>query len=264
MKRLSTILISVALSLLGVAPARAAGRRNPLEGQPSIRHRLELRNLRFEVEPFIGFTILQDFNNTVMGGAKLQYHLTDWVGIGGVFGGGAAVGTGLKSQILSTLNDSMPLGGPPRTDAEQAMNHIVWMAAAQAEFTPFGGKFAMFSRAFFNYDFYLDGGAGFVNLKNDLAGKNPMSCDSKVLTNQFGCNDGTKIGPSAAAGVHMFFNDFMAFNLEYRAIVIKDNSAGRDTNGDRAVNDDDLGWSLKQFVTLGLSFFLPAKADISR
>ena len=62
----------------------------------------------------------------------------------------------------------------------------------------------------------------------------------------------------------MFFNDWMAFDLSYRTIIIKDNPAGRDANGDRTVNDDDLGWSYKQFVSLGLAFYLPAKAPISR
>jgi outer membrane beta-barrel protein len=266
MKRIAPVL---AVTALLAAPAARAERRNPLEGQPSIRHRLELRNLRLEATPFVGFTVLQDFNNTVMGGAKLEYHLTDWFSVGGLFGGGAALGTGLKTTILDTLDPNMELkGGPIRSQAEAAMNYIQWMAAVQGEFTPFGGKFSMFAKSFFNYDFYVDGGAGFLNMASDLSSKFPtlvpMDCSSKALNNQFGCNTGLKIGPTIAAGFHMFFNEFMALDVSYRAVIIKDNPAGRDTNGDKTVNDDDAGWAYKQFVMLGVSFYLPVKAEISR
>jgi outer membrane beta-barrel protein len=240
-----------------LAGSARADRRNPLEGQPAIRHRVELRTLRFEVTPFVGFTMLQDFNNTVFGGVKLQYHLNDWFSIGGLFGGGAAIGTGLKDQILTTLPDMGSASVPSKTCAEAAMNKIVWYAAGQGEFTPFAGKFSLFSKSFFNYDFYVDGGVGFIGLQND-SGKLSGCGD------QFGKNDGMKIGPSGAVGVHMFFNKFIALNLEYRGIVAKDNSAGRDTNGDKVLNDDDQKLGLKSFVTLGVAFFLPTTAEISR
>src|SRR5262249_31352430 len=152
--------------------------------------------------PFVGFTMLQDFNNTVFGGAKLEYHMVDWFSIGGLFAGGAAVGTGLKSQVESTLADTGDLhGGPTKTCAGAAMNKLVWFAAGQGEFTPFAGKFSLFSKAFMNYDFYVDLGAGFVGLQNDSGTLSGNGCD----TNLYGHNDGMKIGPSGAVGVHMFF-----------------------------------------------------------
>jgi outer membrane beta-barrel protein len=260
---LSCFVIAAAL-----VPATArAERRNPLEGQPSIRHRTELRDLRFELPPFVGITLLQDFNNTAYGGAKIHYHLNDWLAVGGLFGGGAAIDTGLKTRILRTLTPctqgAPPQTGPLRCDASDAMNHIAWFAAAQAELTPFGGKVAMFSKAFLNYDFYLDGGAGLVGLSNGLKSQ-PASCSPGKMNTQPGCNQGTKIGPTVAAGVHMFLNDAMAMNLEYRAIVIKDNQAGLDVTRDRLVDDNDLSWSLKNLVTLGVAFYLPAAPTISR
>ena len=255
--RRSELVLSFATMLSLVSLPLRADRRNPLEGQPSIRHRVELRTLRFEATPMIGFTVLQDFNNTFYGGVKLEYHLSDWLSIGGAFAGGTAIGTGLKTTILDTLKDQASMGGPPRADAQDAMNHITWWAATQAEFTPFGGKFAVFSKAFLNYDLYVDGGAGFVGLDNSLGTR--FGCNMS-----FGCNTGVKIGPTVAAGLHMFFNDWMAFDLSWRTIIIKDNPAGRDVNGDQIVTDDDLGWSLKQFVSLGLAFYLPIRADISR
>jgi outer membrane beta-barrel protein len=270
------------LALVATSGLARAERQNPLEGQPAIRHRLELRDMRFEITPFMGFTMLEDFNNTIMGGGKLQYHINDWFSIGGLFAGGASIDTGLKKQVLSTLTDNAPTG-PMRAAAENAMNRITWMAAGQAEFTPFAGKLSLFSKGFFNYDFYIDGGVGFVQLDNNISSPSLLGspgntmmpsntntptgagndCSSNAKFNAFGCNTGLKTGPTVAIGVHMFFNDSIALNLEYRAIIIKDNSAGRDVNGDMTVNDDDLSISTKSFVTIGLAFFLPLHPDIS-
>jgi outer membrane beta-barrel protein len=262
--RLSASIASAILCAL--SPAARAERKNPLEGQPAIRHRVELRKLRFEVTPFVGFTLLQDFNNTILGGAKLNYHLTDWLAIGGVFGGGVPTDTGLKNQVLSTLDSCPPPAlrhtGPTQCDAADAMNHIAWMATGQAEFIPVSGKLSLFGRAFFNYDFYVDGGVGFVNLASDLKNA-PSDCSSRAMGNTVGCNTGLKVGPTVAAGVHMFLTNYMALQFEYRGIIISDNAAGRDVNGDMSVNDDDLRLSLKNFVTVGLAFFLPPTAELS-
>jgi outer membrane beta-barrel protein len=256
--------VVVALTVVFLAsPAFAQRRHNPLEGQPAIRHRLELRSLRFEVTPFAGFTMLNDFNNTAFGGVKLEYHLTDWIGIGGLFGGGAAVGTGLKDQIEQTLFDSGDLkGGPSKTCADAAMNHVAYFAAGQVELSPFGGKFAVFSKAFMNYDFYIDLGVGMVGLANNLGAHNECPSDQYGGMNN-DVNNGLKIGPTGAVGMHWFFNKFVALDLSYRAIVIKDNPSGRDTNGDKVVNSDDLKFGPKNFITLGLAFYLPADAEIS-
>src|SRR5215831_13222015 len=135
MMRRSRLVLSFASLLSLVSLSARADRRNPLEGQPSIRHRVELRTLRFEATPMLGFTILQDFNNTFYGGVKLQYHLSDWFAIGGAFAGGAAIGTGLKTTILGTLQAQSFMGGPAKNDAQDAMNHITWWAATQGEFT---------------------------------------------------------------------------------------------------------------------------------
>ena len=259
MKRIiGSVVVALTVVLLA-APASAQRRHNPLEGQPAIRHRVELRTLRFEITPFAGFTMLNDFNNTAYGGIKLEYHITDWFGIGGLFGGGAAVGTGLKDQIEQTLFDSGDLkGGPTKTCADAAMNHVGYFAAGQAEFSPFGGKLSLFSKAFMNYDLYIDAGVGFVGLQNNLGSHTECAMD------QYGQNDGMKIGPTGAIGLHLFFNKFMALDLSYRAIVIKDNPAGRDSNGDKVVNSDDLKFGPKNFISIGLAFYLPADADISR
>ena len=51
--------------------------------------------------------------------------------------------------------------------------------------------------------------------------------------------------------------------FEVRDILVRDNPAGRDENGDRLANDDDLSWNSNIFLSLNLSFFLPAHPPVS-
>src|SRR6478609_3093861 len=59
-----------------------ADRRNPLDGQPAIRHKVELRKLRFEVTPQFITSTNQDYRHAFGPGVNMQFHITDWLGIG--------------------------------------------------------------------------------------------------------------------------------------------------------------------------------------
>src|SRR5258708_2191572 len=86
------------LLVLGASAAHA-DRRNVLEDQPEIRHKVEMRKARFEITPSFVMSINQDFRHFVGAGIVLQMHITDWLGIGlqGAFGGG--VDSGLTSNL---------------------------------------------------------------------------------------------------------------------------------------------------------------------
>jgi len=91
-------LTAAVLPLLLVGTAHA-DRRNVLEDQPAIRHKYEMRKTRFEVSPALVMSINQDFRHFVGGGIVLQFHITDWLGIGvqGAFGGG--VDSGITDRL---------------------------------------------------------------------------------------------------------------------------------------------------------------------
>ena len=74
---------------------------------------------------------------------------------------------------------------------------------------------------------------------------------------------GMKIGGTSGAGFHSFFNNFLALNVELRDVLIKDNPAGRDVNGDQNVNNGDLTWTSHLMATLGLTLYFPTTAGIS-
>ena len=75
LKRFGITLLAAATAL--ALPGTAFARKSPLEGQPDVRHKYELRSLRFEVAPTFEATVQADYKHTVSGGLKIEYHLTD-------------------------------------------------------------------------------------------------------------------------------------------------------------------------------------------
>src|ERR1700694_3081786 len=91
------------LLLAGLGGASAsADRKLPLEGQPPIRHKVELRKFRFEATPQFMVSLNQDFRPYLRGGLALQFYFTDWLAVGAQFAGGGGVDTGLTSKIRDT------------------------------------------------------------------------------------------------------------------------------------------------------------------
>src|SRR5262245_34231638 len=81
MRTQTRFILSVGALALLASQAHAEG-RNPLAGQPAIRHRVELRKLRFELTPQLILSTNQPYLIGVGGGAALQFHITDWLGFG--------------------------------------------------------------------------------------------------------------------------------------------------------------------------------------
>src|SRR5262245_1278298 len=112
--RTSTTLFSLAAVLLVATISSPAARadegrkfeprkRNRLDSEPAVRHRLLLVKNRFEVAPQFESTINADFRHTVGPGVKLEYHLTDMLSFGGLYAYGFSINTGLVDKIMPTL-----------------------------------------------------------------------------------------------------------------------------------------------------------------
>jgi hypothetical protein len=184
MKRGIALLVGCLVGIPAVSQA-APERKSPLADAPAIRKRLELRSTRFELGVGAMQTLNQDFYNAMLVDVKAGFHITDYLAISGSFGFNVTPGwrTSFNSKLNSTLASSCHAdngigtcdgknGNPtPENDktptqgqASAAQNRIQWVALAQIEFAPITGKFSLFSKIFMNYDFYLIGGAAFVNL----------------------------------------------------------------------------------------------------
>jgi hypothetical protein len=256
------IVLSLALgALLLAAPAARAElpeRKSPLADAPAVRHRTELRRLRFEIGPGATTTIAQDYYHAVMVGAKASLFLADWLSVGGMFGHNLTkdLKTSFHGRLESALQSRSAMDRAPTLEAaQQGMNRIGQVFAAQLELIPFSGKYALFSSIFASYDFYAFGGPGFINFTGDGPCGTAQNSSCPVT--------GLKIGANFGVGMRTFFNDFISMNVEARDILLRNNPAGRDETGDRVANGEDLTWDSNYMVSLNFTFFLPPTAKIS-
>jgi outer membrane beta-barrel protein len=270
--------------LLGASTA-GAERRNPLDGQPAIRYRKELRRLRLEITPSFTTSINQDYRHAFGAGGTLVFNFFDWLGIG--FEGSYLfnTNTALEDKILGAIDGFVannpgkfpggqydPNLSPPNPTRAQHEGRVLGINATMAPFvqiTPFSGKFALFSAAFAWYDLYAKVGLGLVNYRqtNPIPGsQDPETCAGPTCdpnlqdSTQFA---GMKVGAMIGVGAHLFFTDWIGLQIELRDYIVKANPGGGDVDGNRRLNSDDEGAQNNIFFTLGLTFVLPPKARIT-
>lgn len=265
-RRTLTVLLVL---LFGPALAHAE-RRDPLEGQPSIRHKVEMRKMRFEVTPGLMTSINQDFRTFIGGSVVLQLHLTDWLGIGvqGAFGGG--VDTKLTSTITDILKDTEAGPQPSKNQFNDHLASIKALFSAYVAVTPFAGKLSLFGAAFLKYDLYAMVGIGGMLVGNNFVSTSDSlqrDClDVNVKTDPNQCdpqNAGFKFGGMFGAGVHLYFTDWVGVNIEVRDYLAPINQGGLDTNSDFKLDGKDESLQNNLFFNLGLTFMLPPTAKIS-
>ena len=266
-KRLAFLI--VAISVFALPLAAQAQHKSPLADAPAIRKRLELRSTRFEVGVGGATTIGQDFYHSVLIDVKLGFHITDWMSLA-AFGGFAVanIDTGFKDNVVGSLS---PGGDNTRAPAQEvatgSMNKIQQVLGAQLEVTPFTGKYSLFGKLFAHYDFYAFVGPGFINYAATNSGV-PSCGDNGVMAqppNQPNpcAVTGLKLGVNTGVGIHSFINQFLALNFELRDIISPNNAAGRDVNGDRRVDNNDLTYGNTFLASLNLVVYFPMTADIS-
>ena len=266
----------VALAVTAVPLAAQAQRKSPLADAPAIRKRFELRASRLEIGAGFGSTINQDFYHTLFLNLKLGFHLTDWLAISGFAGFGVAnISTAFQSDLVNSLSANGPANQPQEPSKSQAlssMQKINNMFGAQAEFTPFTGKYSLAGWLFANYDFYAFGGAGVIGVAPTdasiapCAATNPAAANGGNKTSDVGyfCGvSGSKFAFTFGLGLHSYFNHWMALNVELRDMLAQLNPSGRDTNADLSATTADLTWTHTYIVAANLVFFLPSTPSIS-
>jgi outer membrane beta-barrel protein len=263
----------VALAMTAVPLAAQAQRKSPLADAPAIRKRYELRATRLEVGAGLGTTLNQDFYHTVFFNLKIGFHLNDWLSIAG-FGSFAVanIATTFQNDLVSSLNDpamtNQPPSEPTKGAAQASMQKIKYILGAQLEFTPFTGKYSLAGKLFANYDFYAFAGPGLISVEptdsNSLTPCDSIMRATAPAVGPFSCGvSGSKVGANFGLGLHSYFNEWMALNIELRDLLAQLNPSGRDNNGDGVADKNDLTWSHTFMVTANLVFYLPATASIS-
>ena len=236
-------------------------RVSPLAGQPAVRNRKLLVRERLEITPSFETTLNADYRHTLSGGVKAEYHVADsWsIGVLGLFG--ESFNTGLTNRIIDSLPESPPdTPEPSKAQFEQHLNSMPVHGAGYVSFKPFYGKLAAFGSLFMSYSIYFQGGLSVAVLENDCCdfATNPGDGDPRTDPP---LNDGTQFGLYGGAGVHVFFNDYLALDLNVRDYYFRDNPSGLDYTGDLQVTDDDNRLMHHFAVGLGVSLFFPRTAD---
>src|SRR4051794_29464541 len=235
----------------------------PLAGAPAVRKLRLHRQGRFEIAPSISFTLLDEYQRTILAGLRLNYNITDWLAIGAWGAYGAVhTTTGLSdhiqevSQIRRGLRDGQAgeANAPPDmisinnrlTQAsigdpfKDQLGKINYVFAPQITLVPFRGKFAIFQKIFVDTDAYIFGGPAFVGLteRAECGTETTHTCDQSIdgdgaptAAYTKGTKDRTALTGTFGLGLSFYMGKFMSLGLEWRALPFAWNTGGFDTRG---------------------------------
>jgi len=297
------LLLSAAGFLLDASDVKAQEVQvtGPLAGAPAVRHMRIYRDGRFQIQPSFGVTIADDFARSMFVGAQIGYHFTDWLGLTAFFDFNtvkSGIGnTGLTDQINDngqTTNRNR-LSLPSAGGFSDQVGRINYLAGVQATFIPLRGKLSLFQALFVDTDFYLFGGVAFAGIEeraNILKGSmGETVCTGAGFETAMGVRQNSPacietqgarasrmaIAPTFGVGLSMYFTDYLALTLEYRAFPFKWNTSGTDEGGqnkerkadnsgtfpDGQINEADRIFHFNQMFKLGLAFYLPFQGQIT-
>ena len=245
----------------------------PLAGAPAVRHEQLYRDGRFEIAPTVSFTLLSEYNRTILFGARAQYNITDWfaVGVWGAYGA-VQIETNLSQEVNSTgpREAQTAVNLPAKGDFDNQVAYMQWMVVPQVQLTPFRGKLAIFQKIFVNADAYIHGGLGFVGLqeRGDCGGAGQTSCTNP---SSFALASRMALSPTFGLGFNFYIGKFMALGVEYRALPFSWNQGGFDVSGgglngnypDNKISSADETFKFNQMLTISLGFSFSTTPKLS-
>jgi hypothetical protein len=256
----------------------------PLAGAPAVRKLRLHRAGRFEVSVGSSFTLLDQYLRTIMPGATLTYHVTDWIGFG-VWGGyGFQYSTGLTDELQQKAIDDRNCKGRSSAKACQLtaanltrgnlssdqLGHMQWIVAPQVVGVPFRGKISLFGVAAVDTDVDLFAGVAIIGMKEradcgrDTDG-NPISgpaCDQQA---SFNLASRVAVAPTFGLGLNFYPTQFFGLGFEFRALPFSWNTSGFDNHGggnnkdfpDTYVNGADREFHFNTMVSVQAKFAFP-------
>ena len=264
----------------------------PLKGAPAVRRLKLYREGRFEVAPAVTFTILDEYKRTIIVGARLNYGITDWLGLG-VWGGFGAVpiNTGLADEIDKNAKREglTQMNVPGRADpADPAVTgqgkglfqkqtaQIGYIVMPQVTAVPFRGKFALFQSVFADVDAYIFAGFGVVGTKERKPCQTFVDCANQP-TGDGRMDSKSHLAPTWGLGFNFYVSKFMSLGVEYRMIPFAWNRSGFDTRGlnekgesdksgkfpDQKIDDTDATYRFNQMISVSLGFSFPTLPKIT-
>ncbi|MBI2395256.1 MAG: hypothetical protein HYV09_37150 [Deltaproteobacteria bacterium] len=291
-KVLSTLpAVLIALGVVSTTAEKEASAQEvqltgPLKGAPAVRRLRLYREGRVEFAPAFTATILDEYQRTMLVGARLNYGVTDWLAIG-IWGGFGAVGipTALSDKIddstvrstdVPSLNLMNVSGAPGQGQFQKQVASIQYMALPQITAVPFRGKFALFQSVFADVDAYIFAGFGVVGTKERADCKDFVECATRDR-NGAKMESKTKFAPTWGLGFNFYMSKMLALGVEWRMVPFAWNRAGFDSRGldqggspsdsgkfpDQKIDDKDSTYRFNQMISISLGFFLPTMPKIT-
>lgn len=206
-----------------------------------------LRRLRFELNPYVGLTLNDQFVSHTAIGLAANFYITNVIGVG--------INGNYYFNSPSNFNFQTSRAGR----IGQSITEYQWNANANFLYVPVYGKFAGFSDFIFHYDIFLLGGVGAMSTR-PIAVVDP---DNRTFDWK------PKVAFNFGGGIRIFFNRWFAVTAEVRDYIFPDElenqqiADGVDATGrPNAQNPDtwladDVSWTNHVQAQLGISIFLP-------
>ncbi|MFA5625345.1 MAG: outer membrane beta-barrel domain-containing protein [Bradymonadales bacterium] len=250
MKRLFSLLALIIVMGFGLPQISLAAEEeegaSSLEKGPPVRHLMLLRSGRFEIQPQAGFGVNQSFHRSIAFGGGLAYYFNNYLGLGANF---VYAPFHLKTSELEKV---------AKDDYDDDVKLTLAVARPQMIFdvgliyTPIMGKFSLFGWIL-NYDFHIYGGFGAI-IMDSVCGAGGSECNPYKNASL----EGIKFAGAIGLGVRLFFNNYLALNMEIRDYM--------SSYADYSRNQNDKRESFKNLVvgSFGFSIFLPISVYMSR
>jgi hypothetical protein len=276
------------LGLQAEANAQEIQITGPLAGAPAVRKLRLHREKRFEVAPNVSFTLLDEYQRTIMPGLRATWHPTDYLGFG-IWGGyGFQYSTGLTDELQTKAIDaracearpasracrltevSLTRGGNGRTGTltGDQLGRLQWVAAPQITLIPFRGKLALFASLFVDTDVNIFVGPAIIGLQERKTcgfDENKSSSGIAKCSDSFELESRLAFAPTFGLGLNFYPSQFIGFGAEFRGLPFSWNTSGFDNHGggndkefpDTAVNGDDREFKFNSMLTVHVSFQFP-------
>lgn len=254
----------------------------PLAGAPAVRKLRLHRAGRFEIAPGVSFSLLDQYRRTLLPGASLTYHVSDWLGFGLWGGFGIAYNAGLADELQTKAIESRDCANKPfskackltatnltRGDiAKDQLGSMQWVVAPQVQVVPFRGKLALFSSLFVDTDVNIFAGPAFIGIQEradcgvDSDGVKVIACADPT---SFQLKGRVAVAPTFGLGLNFYPSSFIGFGFEFRALPFAWNTSGFDNHGgganedfpDLNVNNADRELHFNTMLTVHASFQFP-------
>jgi outer membrane beta-barrel protein len=281
---LTTLVAVLALQGTPRAAAQEVEVQGPLAGAPAVIGLRVYREMRFQLQLHGAMTLTDEYSRAILVGGQLNFHLTDWLGLGGWIGYAAAnLDTSITDQVATAgqTNTVNVLSLPKRELFPEQVGRIKMIIAPQVTFIPLRGKLGIFEKLFVDTDFYVFGGVGLVQVEEraEILKTAVAACKaSTTLSAQQDCLEASQlkresrmaVAPTFGAGLSLYMADFVAMTIEWRGLPFSWNTSGTDESGDgrgdfpdNQIDKEDRLSHFNHMIALGFAFYLPTEPGIS-